>query len=222
MVLEYICLPTRVQLLRDIVANQLHLRLERFLGPARPVVKLLLAIRWRSISSTIGISSAGVCFPHLLDVKEKVFHLPWCLGLHSMAVKGLQFLHIIFLKILIIGLCDQLEVTCEVEANDIKIEVLLEDVVCLQELCVLLIHQRLDLHNVFEQLLSLLGPFLCEMLDLFLQLLGLLQHGFLFELPLILQESHLFLHIFGLLGKQLLAILLFLFKLPIFVEVILL
>jgi len=60
------------------------------------------------------------------------------------------------------------------------------------------------------------------MLDLFLQLLGLLQHGFLFELPLILQESHLFLHIFGLLGKQLLAILLFLFKLPIFVEVILL
>lgn len=105
-----------------------------------------------------------------------------------MSIKWLQFLHIVLLQILVVRLDDQLEVIGEVETDDIQVKVLLEHIIGLLKLAILLVHELLDLDHVVEKLLALLRPLLGHVLDLLLQLDGLLRDGFLFKLHLILHE----------------------------------
>ena len=105
-----------------------------------------------------------------------------------MTIEGLQALHIILLKVLVVRLGQQHQIVGEVEADDIQVKVLLQNLVGFYQLRILLVHLFLYYLHLLKKFVTLLCLLFGHVLYFFPEFDGLLLHGLLLEFHLVLHE----------------------------------
>lgn len=190
MLFEDISVFATALLIGDIVADRLQLLLYCLFGPL-----WLGFLASGSCDRASGPASSSMGLPQVFNVLEQILHASRSCLSHTMAIKWLQFLGLDLFRVRV---CDHLKITIEIQSNQIKIKVLLEDLVRLEKLVVLRLGVCLQLDHVLEELLAFFRSLLdqqCELLvcllEVLLDFLLFLEHCLLFKFCLVSVELDL-------------------------------